>query len=190
MPRAPRRAPSRAPSPAVGAAQRRAQSGLPSAASGLPSAASGLPSAAIGLPSAACDPQMVSGMEAVTAFKSTKVPGFAIARIVAFLRCNPASSRWKRLVARWYHKRKLGSFWGALGAYLKSVHKGKLRRIVWRDANREQGWARLVLAYRTLDTLSGVFGLLGGALKKRPHRRLRAPARRRAIQRIMLRDSI
>ena len=38
------RAPRRAPSPAVGAAQRRAQSGLPSAASGLPSAASGLPS--------------------------------------------------------------------------------------------------------------------------------------------------
>ena len=176
MPRAPRRAPSRAPSPAVGAAQRRAQSGLPSAA---------------------CDPQMVSGMEAVTAFKSTKVPGFAIARIVAFIHgwniafgAMPSSSRWKRLVKRWYHKRKLASFWGALGCYLKSVHKGKLRRIVWRDANREQGWARLVLAYRTLDTSSGVFGLLGNALKLRPHRRLRAPARRLAIQRILLRDSI
>ena len=32
-----------------------------------------MPSAAIGLPSAACDPQMVSGMEAATAFKSTRV---------------------------------------------------------------------------------------------------------------------
>ena len=138
-----------------------------------------------------------SGMEAATAFCG-RVPGFAIVRVVSFLHGwnvtmsgVPPSSRWKRLVMKWYHRRKLASFWGALGCYLKKVPKGKLRNIVRRlDVNRERGWARLVVAYRTVDILRGVFGLLGNALKLRPHRRLRGPARRLAITRILQRDSI
>ena len=137
-------------------------------------------------------------MEAATAFFEGIFPGYAIAVMVNFLESwNPPAiapfSRWKLLTKKLWHRRKLISFWGSLGGYVKQVPRGKLRHIVRvarLDRNLDERWRRMVIRYATLDKLQGVWGMLGGALRRRPHRRLRGPARRAALHRIMARDSL
>ena len=92
-----------------------------------------------------------------------------------------------------HHRKKLSSFWGGVGAYIRAVPKGKLLQTV--RVNRvcvsgDDAWARLTIRIACLTMLQSIFGFLGNALRKRPHSRMRGPARRAMIARILEQDSV